>query len=1236
MPTRQIQTTTRLSPSSSTPVVQPPIGDVTAVSAAVPVPVTVDGQIVAKITITATAPILALFGSGDTLFAGVQCMLGFPSLLSDQGWQRPAGIAAATPFSFDLIVPYPAAPESWTVYLRARSEKYINPLVLSGIESTPDVVVAMVPLAAVSVPNVVLFSAGTSDGAGSYTALMYWDPVSKVVMLIDWGCLAPDDRTNWGGVQIWIQTPDGLGGFNYFPATGILGIEAFTDTGATGFVILATISVEPVNVPVPPQSWVFIACSAANDADKTLNRIGGHPTGPSITLATLAKTDFITGFTAAANYPPLESGDQVFDLSGSWTNIVPFRYKGVRIVLRGYAAADQTLADEFEGSTSFLTSRWPIPPAPVPVVIYATPIFGDGTVAAIIPGTTPSVALTIQRQMGVTGLEYAQAVTSFACGVPYYDLNGAGQQTLFIPVTWVRPVSTITASFSGVILKMIRAGVHYRLSDIEPTSPNLIEINNFPAGAAETTIVYALSVDKNNSPNNYLLGVTPAATVILPVPTRVPTGSGFLVTYAYNKLITGQTVLEITPAFVAPTSPQFAWFDFWGQREDGFWYPLGSPDQGGSAGMATVPNLPAIPFTWNFLLIPNDVNGKDRDGNSTSNPASPPSGSLSTTKLINPLKTASPLGQVTGWSVTAVYTAPDNDGAVHLLLTPFFTKPADPTWAYIQFWAYDGAWHQLGNPGTSGAVSVATIDQLPTAVFSWQFLAISINANNQDSDGSYTSNPASPPPGTPSAFVLSIGPPGLGPLGIERTSNITFDTSFNGGVNPSVTYPNRADGTSQVQIFAKIILPVGDTSWSGYDVITVGEDVATGLISTAFVPTINVRQSFHGTDAIFTIQIPDSLVRAAIFFLSFDRNGRKNTLNYTELGLGGILTPRKDIAFGSTSGLLDPRQYDPSTTTILSVVGSLLKLSTGSVENLNMLRSGTNRIVIIDTDILDLHGGKLVAGTVSTAKLDTVSISVGGGGGKTGVFNVFGSGGTNIGFIGVSGADEGGWFKTGGFGGTSFASAVVKASSSGVIINGASFNITSGAQTFSIDGSNGFYQVDTSALSSTKIFGGTVTVQQTSSGFKTVLNTAGVFCYNATATNLAYFGDVAGSGEFNLMNSSGAIKIDANCASSYGYLRLRNVAGNQSIELSGSGGVGDFLGGLKINSTTVIDNFRNGSFGAVSSSADVTVGGALLLNSAYSTVGSRTAGGAPSLPANPVGYMTIYIGGIAQYFPYYG
>ena len=140
------------------------------------------------------------------------------------------------------------------------------------------------PLGAVG--DVMAFNAGTYDeDTEQWTAAMSWDPLKRF-MLIDWGCLLPANRTNWSGVQIVIKNPRDGGGFDYVPATGIIGRDWFQPSGAGTMSHYDSIAIELRFVPDPPEQWDFIAVSFDRGGNPKLDG-SGNPTGPTITLQTL-------------------------------------------------------------------------------------------------------------------------------------------------------------------------------------------------------------------------------------------------------------------------------------------------------------------------------------------------------------------------------------------------------------------------------------------------------------------------------------------------------------------------------------------------------------------------------------------------------------------------------------------------------------------------------------------------------------------------------------------------------------------------------------------------------------------------------------------------------------------------------------------------------------------------------------------------------------------------------------
>ena len=120
---------------------------------------------------------------------------------------------------------------------------------------------------------------------------------------------------------------------------------------------------------------------------------------------------------------------------------------------------------------------------------------------------------------------------------------------------------------------------------------------------------------------------------------------------------------------------------------------------------------------------------------------------------------------------------------------------------------------------------------------------------------------------------------------------------------------------------------------------------------------------------------------------------------------------------------------------------------TGTFQGSQIANINANTITLglLDTDnrISRISGSKLDVGTVNSDKLNATEIKVGGGGSKPGKFTVCNASGAEIGFIGVNGATEGGWFKTLGVGGTTKDTPSLKADATGkVTINDADFTVT--------------------------------------------------------------------------------------------------------------------------------------------------------------------------------------------------
>ncbi len=89
----------------------------------------------------------------------------------------------------------------------------------------------------------------------------------------------------------------------------------------------------------------------------------------------------------------------------------------------------------------------------------------------------------------------------------------------------------------------------------------------------------------------------------------------------------------------------------------------------------------------------------------------------------------------------------------------------------------------------------------------------------------------------------------------------------------------------------------------------------------------------------------------------------------------------------------------------------------------------------------------IASGAVTSDKMATNWLDVGGGGSKPGQLRIFNASGGQIGFIGVSGSDEGGHFRTLGVGGSMFSNAPFRSDASGnLTISGGTIAMTVGSQ----------------------------------------------------------------------------------------------------------------------------------------------------------------------------------------------
>lgn len=421
-----------------------------------------------------------------------------------------------------------------------------------------------------------------------------------------------------------------------------------------------------------------------------------------------------------------------------------------------------------------LLQKWRI------TVVSGSPNGKGKTPASVVVDAEP-------RPDGPSGTEHAPMVTDFDGDYEYFTDQATGRRGLRIWTGWTKPTADPDPRL------WLGARVAYRRSDqpdagwvanggLQADEDHQFELFDLPATSI-TFELRALSVGEGGT-NTFVQGWSPYDSFTIPPPSAiVPVGnvSGFSVTSEYVT-VGSSRVLYLYPQFTRPEDPSFAFIEFWAKRGDsGTWHLLGYPSTTGSAGKAEISSnhFPKVAADWEFRAVAQDKDSLNRDGDIETIPPNWPDGTPSYTLEIKPDHEEAPVGQVTGFSVTAAYKSDGYDGKTYLELTPVFTKPADDTFWYIQFWAKrgdSGTWHQLGNPGESGDRSIIEPAHVPKVAGTWQFRAVAINRRGETSDGrTDITKPsfAEPdwPVGTPAAFSLVIQPPNVAaPVG-----NVTLD-----------------------------------------------------------------------------------------------------------------------------------------------------------------------------------------------------------------------------------------------------------------------------------------------------------------------------------------------------------------------------------------------------------------------------------------------------------------------------
>lgn len=186
-----------------------------------------------------------------------------------------------------------------------------------------------------------------------------------------------------------------------------------------------------------------------------------------------------------------------------------------------------------------------------------------------VPGLTPEIEFDVAAPVGPTGSEYAGNVTGLNLVNPRYGKNASGQKALLLPFVWSKPVGD--RAYTGCILVMIRAGVHYPLTGLESDDNQTVELLEFPVAPEEVT-VYAKSVSQAKV-NEYDAATTPAITFTLnPPPETTPVVEAVQATVFYAKDEFGGNVYGYSGSWANPNKTFYPEYQgcrvYWAKRTD--------------------------------------------------------------------------------------------------------------------------------------------------------------------------------------------------------------------------------------------------------------------------------------------------------------------------------------------------------------------------------------------------------------------------------------------------------------------------------------------------------------------------------------------------------------------------------------------------------------------------------------------------------------------------------------------
>jgi len=434
------------------------------------------------------------------------------------------------------------------------------------------------------------------------------------------------------------------------------------------------------------------------------------------------------------------------------------------------------------------------------------------------------------------------------------------------------------------------------------------------------------------------------------------------------------------------------------------------------------------------------------------------------------------------------------DGQKVQVGTLSWTPPADDIEyaAGVPYVIRNGVHYKIGEPNRNFCIWVNP--NFPSTDETVTFYVLT-----QDKHGNTNSYQA----GVTPTLTTTLHAPTIGAEGAEYTSNVS-------GFTASVSYPAQADGTYKAVVTLTFTRP-SDVTWSK---VAIKASTDSGATWTEYA---------IGSSSPMTIQLPvgTSATTYLLGAFSQDVNGKQNTWQPGT-------TPTQSIVVGEAAGQFDLSKAKPT-----SYDSGIFTINNGKLK------------------IWAFDGSIITSGTISSSKLNTTEISVGGGGNKPGKFGVYNASGVQIGFIGVDTpyggiSYEGVWAAIGAFGGTCFDDANFQADSTGGRIIGSTFSLTRAED----EGTayEQYYQV----LIHSSFQSGYANPHFTGI---TVRRNAGDYLHRAVHINRGFvcFNN-AGKQVAALYSFNGDDTGQNNSTEFWGELTLRDTSGNIKVFLNGSTG----------------------------------------------------------------------------------